>query len=53
MFDSWGAIANCGFEMRSECLYLGKRILTTPLLEQMEQYSNAAAWDKRGSHVIH
>lgn len=48
LFDAWGVIANCGFELLSECLYLGKRILTKPLAGQMEQYSNAAALEELG-----
>lgn len=41
-------IANCGFESISECLHLGKRILTKPLHGQMEQHSNAAALEQLG-----
>jgi uncharacterized protein (TIGR00661 family) len=48
LFDAWGVIANCGFELISECLYLGKRVLTKPLSGQMEQYSNAAALEQLG-----
>ena len=36
-------ITNSGFELISECLMLGKRILTKPLLGQIEQLSNARA----------
>jgi len=36
-------ITNSGFELISECLMLGKRILTKPLLGQIEQLSNAQA----------
>lgn len=48
LFDAWGVIANCGFELLSECLYLGKRVLTKPLSGQMEQHSNAAALEQLG-----
>lgn len=48
LFDAWGVIANCGFELLSECLYLGKHVLTKPLSGQMEQYSNAAALEQLG-----
>jgi uncharacterized protein (TIGR00661 family) len=48
LFDAWGVIANCGFELLSECLYLGKCVLTKPLSGQMEQYSNAAALEQLG-----
>ncbi|MDY6984583.1 MAG: glycosyltransferase family protein [Pseudomonadota bacterium] len=41
-------IANCGFESISECLHLGKRVLTKPLRGQMEQDSNAAALEQLG-----
>lgn len=36
-------IANSGFELISECLTLGKKILTKPLQGQIEQLSNARA----------
>lgn len=36
-------ICNSGFELISECLHLGKPILTKPLNGQMEQHSNALA----------
>lgn len=36
-------ICNSGFELISECLQLGKRILSKPLHGQMEQLSNAQA----------
>lgn len=48
LLDAWGVVANCGFELISECLYLGKRVLTKPLSGQMEQYSNAAALEQLG-----
>ena len=36
-------ICNAGFELVSEALYLGKRVLVKPLAGQMEQVSNALA----------
>ena len=36
-----GVIANCGFELSTECLSLGKALLVKPLLGQYEQASNA------------
>ena len=38
-----GVIANAGFELVSEALQLGKKLLVKPLLGQMEQMSNALA----------
>lgn len=48
LLDAAGVITNSGFELISECLYLGKRILTKPLQGQMEQLSNAAALRELG-----
>jgi uncharacterized protein (TIGR00661 family) len=36
-----GVIANAGFELTSEALHLGKKVLVKPLAGQMEQLSNA------------
>jgi UDP:flavonoid glycosyltransferase YjiC (YdhE family) len=36
-------ISNAGFELLSEALHLGKRLLVKPLAGQMEQASNAHA----------
>ncbi|WP_395374104.1 MJ1255/VC2487 family glycosyltransferase [Marinicella sp. W31] len=36
-------IANAGFELSSEALHLGKRLLVKPLSGQVEQHSNAIA----------
>jgi uncharacterized protein (TIGR00661 family) len=36
-----GVISNAGFELLSEALYLGKKLLAKPLAGQMEQASNA------------
>lgn len=38
-----GVICNAGFELTSEALHLGKRVLVKPLAGQMEQLSNALA----------
>lgn len=38
-----GVICNTGFELASECLQLGKKILTKPLEGQFEQLCNARA----------
>ncbi|MCI0506957.1 MAG: glycosyltransferase [Gammaproteobacteria bacterium] len=38
-----GVITNSGFELASEAIQYGKKILTKPLHGQMEQISNAAA----------
>lgn len=39
-------ICNTGFELISEALMLGKRILTRPLQQQVEQMSNALALER-------
>jgi uncharacterized protein (TIGR00661 family) len=41
-----GVITNSGFELASEAIQYGKKILTKPLRGQMEQISNAAALRK-------
>jgi uncharacterized protein (TIGR00661 family) len=43
-----GAICNSGFELISECLFLGKPVLTKPLLGQLEQQSNALSLARLG-----
>ncbi|MDT8406655.1 MAG: glycosyltransferase family protein [Methylococcales bacterium] len=43
LYDSAGIISNAGFELASEALQLGKKILAKPLHAQMEQISNAEA----------
>jgi uncharacterized protein (TIGR00661 family) len=43
-----GIICNSGFELPSEALHLGKRILAKPLLGQLEQESNALALSQLG-----
>lgn len=44
--DCAGVISNAGFELASEALQLGKKILVKPLTGQMEQASNALAMTK-------
>jgi uncharacterized protein (TIGR00661 family) len=52
--DCAGIISNAGFELASEALLLGKKILVKPLSSQMEQISNAAALEQLGyGHVMH
>lgn len=46
--DSDWVICNAGFELISEALQLGKRIMAKPLSGQMEQLSNAAALEQLG-----
>ena len=41
-----GVITNAGFELASEAIHLGKKILVKPLLGQMEQLSNALALEQ-------
>ena len=41
-------ICNAGFELSSECLSLGKKLLVKPLHQQMEQTSNALALESLG-----
>lgn len=41
--DSTGVITNAGFELVSEALHLGKKVLVKPLAGQFEQESNAKA----------
>lgn len=46
--DSVGIISNAGFELASESLRAGKKILAKPLHAQMEQISNALALKQLG-----
>lgn len=49
-----GVICNAGFELASEVLQLGKKLLVKPLVGQSEQYSNAMALDLLGyGHVMY
>ena len=47
-YDCAGIISNAGFELASESLQAGKRILAKPLHAQMEQISNAFALKQLG-----
>ena len=54
LLDCAGIISNAGFELASESLQMGKKILVKPLHSQMEQVSNAAALHQLGyGHVMH
>lgn len=49
-----GVICNAGFELASEVLQLGRKLLVRPLRGQSEQYSNALALDVLGyGHVMY
>jgi uncharacterized protein (TIGR00661 family) len=53
LIDCAGIISNAGFELASEALQMGKKILVKPLHAQMEQISNAAALQQLGyGHVM-
>src|SRR5690606_22095158 len=45
---SGGVVTNAGFELASEAISLGKKILAKPLHGQMEQLSNALALQQLG-----
>lgn len=46
LFECAGVIANGGFELSSECLQLGKKLLIKPLHGQYEQSSNRVTLEK-------
>lgn len=46
-----GVICNAGFELSSEAIHLGKKLLIKPLKGQMEQLSNAKALEMLGLGV--
>ena len=46
LYSCDAVIANAGFELSSEALFLGKRILVKPISKQIEQQSNALALKK-------
>ncbi|MFT4937820.1 MAG: hypothetical protein ACI88A_000842 [Paraglaciecola sp.] len=49
-----GVIANAGFELASESLHLGKKLLLKPLDGQFEQLSNAVILSQIGlCHIMH
>lgn len=49
---SEGVICSAGFELPSECLHLGKKLLVSPLKGQAEQLSNALALQELGYATI-
>lgn len=51
LLDCQGVIANAGFELASEAISLGKKILVKPLLGQYEQQCNAKALTQLGYGV--
>ncbi len=54
LYGCAGIISNAGFELASESLQMGKKILAKPLHAQMEQISNAAALQQLGyGHIMH
>ncbi len=52
LLDAERVITNSGFELISECLQLGKAVLTRPLQGQMEQLSNARALQELGYATV-
>jgi len=47
-----GVIAGAGFELSSEAMYLGKRLLVVPIVNQYEQLCNATALAEMGVSVV-
>lgn len=47
-----GIICNSGFQLTSEALYLGKKLLVVPMKGQYEQFCNAEELSKFGSTVL-
>lgn len=48
LLSASGVICNAGFELSSEAIQLGKKLLVKPLKGQMEQLSNARALEQLG-----
>lgn len=48
LHECGAVLSNAGFELNSEALYLGRRILVKPLKGQIEQHSNAIALERLG-----
>jgi uncharacterized protein (TIGR00661 family) len=48
LVESSGVISNAGFELASEALHIGKKLLVKPLKGQLEQLSNALAISQLG-----
>lgn len=53
LINCHGIITGGGFETPSEALYLGKKILSIPILNHYEQECNAAALKKLGVPVVY
>lgn len=53
--DCCGVISNAGFELASECLHLGVKLLVKPLAGQLEQLANGMALQAmgRGDSIMH
>ncbi|CAA0091840.1 Uncharacterised protein [BD1-7 clade bacterium] len=52
LLDADGVISNAGFELASECIHLGKKVLIKPLLGQYEQLCNALAIQALGRGTV-
>jgi len=52
LLECGGVICNAGFELPSEALHLGKRMLAKPLSGQIEQESNALALGQLGLAAV-
>lgn len=52
LLDCEGVITNAGFELASECIQLGKKLLMKPLRGQFEQLSNALALKQLGYGAV-
>jgi UDP-N-acetylglucosamine:LPS N-acetylglucosamine transferase len=52
MASSHGVLCGAGFETPAEALYLGKKLLVVPMVNQYEQQCNAASLKELGIHVI-
>lgn len=52
MAASAGVLCGAGFEGPAEAIYLGKKLMVVPMLEQYEQQCNAAAAETLGIPVI-
>ncbi len=52
MASSTGLLCGAGFEGPAEALFLGKKVLAIPMMEQYEQQCNAAALESIGVPVI-
>jgi hypothetical protein len=52
MASGAGVLCGAGFEGPAEALFLGKKVMAIPMLEQYEQQCNAAALESIGVPVI-